>query len=227
MPALLEKLKTSIQKADKAYGEALKFLRDDLSRRARGGYSLGPKFFRQKLNFEEFVETPIETLAKMGEDEIRKQQDELKAAADRISPGRSLAQTLGSLAADYPKPEELVSTASTLTAELRKFVEEKDLVTVPADASPEVRALKPFSQGLLFARLDSPGPLEKTTASFYTITLPDPSWSASRKEQHRMLLNRAVMPILSIHETYVTRSESWRSCGFAKTIGKPGAASSP
>src|SRR5262249_37545465 len=38
-----EKLKASIEKAGKAYDDALTFLRGDWSRRARGGYSLGSR----------------------------------------------------------------------------------------------------------------------------------------------------------------------------------------
>jgi hypothetical protein len=106
------------------------------------------------------------------------------------------------LALDQAKPDEMVSLASTLTSELRKFVADKGLVTIPTDEPPNARVLKPLAQALLLARLDSPGPLESSTASFYTITLPDPAWSESRKQQHLRMLNRSALPVLSIHETY-------------------------
>lgn len=199
---LQDKLKASSERAGKAYDEAIKFLANDLSRRARGGYSLGSKFFQQKLFYDEMVDTSIENLVKMGEEELSRTQSEMQKVAKSIDPGKSVAQILDGLGADHPKAEQLVSEASSLTEGLRRFVSEKNLVTIPPDEVPKVRALEPFTQGLLLARLDSPGPLESAIASFYTITLPDPSWSASRKEQHLRLLNRSVLPIVSIHETY-------------------------
>ena len=197
-----EKLKAAADKAGKAYDEAITFFRGDWTRRARGGYSLGSKLLQQKIFYDEGVDTPVLSLAKMGEEELGRLQSELQIVAKRISPAQSLPQVLEALTLDQAKPDELVPLASTLTSELRKFVADKGLVTIPTDEPPNARVLKPLAQALLLARLDSPGPLENSTTSFYTITLPDPAWSESRKQQHLRMLNRSALPVLSIHETY-------------------------
>jgi hypothetical protein len=46
-------LKATADKAGKAYNDAMTFLRGDWTRRARGGYSLGPKLLQQKMRLRE------------------------------------------------------------------------------------------------------------------------------------------------------------------------------
>lgn len=199
--ALQDKLQASSERAGKAYAESLKFL-SDLGRKARGGYSLGTRFFQQRTFFEEMVDTPVPKLAEMGEAEMKRVHDEMDRVAKKIDSRRTAAQVLEDVAKDHPSSDELTQTASSQVEQLRKFVAEKNLLTIPSDETPKVRTLAPFTGGLRFARLDNPGLAEKTTTSFYTVTLPDASWPPARKEQHLRALNRSLLPLLSIHEIY-------------------------
>src|SRR5262245_58083878 len=117
-----EKLKAAADKAGKAYDDAITFFRGDWSRRARGGYSLGPKLLQQKIFYDEGVDTAIPSLAKMGEDELGRLQSEMQTVAKRISPEKSLPQVLEAVTLDQAKPDELVPLASSLTSQLRQFV---------------------------------------------------------------------------------------------------------
>ena len=141
--ALQGRLKTSIEKASKAYDESLKYLAG-IGPRAKGGHSLGSKLFQQKLFFEEMVDTPIPLLLKAGEDEMKRIQGQIAEAARKVDPGGTPAQVLASLGNDRPPEDQLASLATTLTEEVKKFVQEKNIASIPGEVLPKVRTGLPF-----------------------------------------------------------------------------------
>lgn len=99
-----EKLLAEFKQTNKAVMEALaayqKFLKDDLLPRSNGDYRIGADNYRRKLLYDEMVDLPLETLLKIGEADLRKNQEAYKVTAGKIDPNKSAEQMLAEMAKD-------------------------------------------------------------------------------------------------------------------------------
>jgi uncharacterized protein (DUF885 family) len=84
--------------------------------------------------------------------------------------------------------------------QLRDFIIEHHIVTIPSDDVALVRPSPPF-QRWNFAFLDGPGPFEHARLpSYYYLTPPDPSWPEA--EQRSYIAPRYDMLFTTAHEVY-------------------------
>src|SRR5256714_10158405 len=72
------------------------WLERDLLPRPTGDYALGAENFRKKLLYEESVDKPVPALLREGERQLRETQDEMRAVAEEIAPGRGVLAALRS-----------------------------------------------------------------------------------------------------------------------------------
>src|SRR5438067_11991626 len=92
------------------------WLERDLLPRSTGDYALGAENFRKKLLYEEMVDTPVPALLREGERQLRETQDQMRAVAEEIAPGRGVLAALQLLALEYPSADGLVAKArATIT----------------------------------------------------------------------------------------------------------------
>jgi uncharacterized protein (DUF885 family) len=172
-------------------------------RSAAGGIRLGPHAFRRMLADDDMVDTPPERLEKLGRDELARLQDQFKQTAARIDGKRPPEEVFKSIASRHPEPSELIADVSAGLAQLRTFVIEHHVATVSAAQLPLVRDTPPFARATTFASMDTPGPLEKKAlAAYFYVTLPDPSWPASRVGQLLEFFSPPAISNTSVHEVY-------------------------
>ncbi len=102
-------------------------------------------------------------------------------------------------AADRPARDQLVEVATAATEEARRFVIEKDLITLP-EGPVRVILMPEFQRGFAVAYCDSPGPLERHLETFYAVSpIPD-DWSDEQATSFlREYNNRATLDI-AVHE---------------------------
>ncbi len=155
--------------------------------RADQSYPLGVERFRKLIKVQEGLDTPLEELERMAEDDLAANLRAYQSLRKAAKPAR-------------PKASELLEEARRATEEARLFVEKKRLVTIPPDGHVEVREAPPFMRWNA-AFLDGPGPLDRAgLASFYYIALPDPTWSKSEQEGYVMTYGSLLAT--SVHEVY-------------------------
>ena len=70
------------------------WLERDLLPRSTGQFAIGAENFRRKLLYDEMVETPVAQLIRDGQKELRRTQDEMRALAEEIAPGRGVQAAL-------------------------------------------------------------------------------------------------------------------------------------
>jgi hypothetical protein len=98
------------------------------------------------------------------------------------------------------KPKEgTVRGAIAQLGELKSFVIDKKVVTVPSDQQAAVKESPPYNRGN-FAYINIPGPFEKGVVSTYFVAPPDPSWSA--KERAEYIPGVADLLFTSAHEVW-------------------------
>ncbi|HYG11840.1 MAG TPA: DUF885 domain-containing protein, partial [Pyrinomonadaceae bacterium] len=179
------------------------WLRDELLPRSNGDYAIGAENYRRKLLYEEMVETPLAQLIREGERELRRTQNEMRAVAEEIAPGRDLMDTLRSLGREHPGANGLVGETRAELDRIRAFVRTQGILTPPASENLQVAETPEYARSTSFASMDTPGAFERVaTEAYYYVTPPDPAWDARRKEEHLSFYNRYSLPIVSIHEVY-------------------------
>ncbi|HEX8624301.1 MAG TPA: DUF885 domain-containing protein [Allosphingosinicella sp.] len=196
-PALQAELDSSAREA----ARAMKGLADWLESQrpnATQDFALGADRFAQMLRDTEMVDIPLAELEAIGRADLKRNQDSLRASCARYAPGATLQACMNKMAANKPKGGA-VQAARAQLAGLKRFIEEKDLVSIPGTEEAQVEESPPYNRQN-FAYIDIPGPYERGLPSVYYIAPPDPSWPA--EVQAGFVQGEAALLFTSVHEVW-------------------------
>jgi len=178
------------------------WLKKELAPRSTGSFAIGEAAYAAKLAHEEMVDTPVDELLARGEALLRATQEEFKRTASAIDGAKPAAQILKETAKEHPPADKLLDSVRAMMDDLKRWAHER-VCDVPADAACAIQETPEFRRATSFASMEIPGPFETVAKeAYYSVTLPDPSWSAERQEQHLSFYNRYTLPIISVHEAY-------------------------
>jgi hypothetical protein len=179
------------------------WLEKDLRPRSKGSYAIGAENFLAKMKYEEGVDIPLAGLLAKGEAQLAKDYAAFIETARKIDPSKTPADVMKSLSDAHPTPETLIPTVARSVEDARRYLLEKDLVTVPSEVRPKVMETPPFARSGSFASMDTPGAYEtKATEAFYYVTPVEADWDAKHKEEHLRLYNPYVVSIIDVHEVW-------------------------
>jgi uncharacterized protein (DUF885 family) len=201
--ALQQQFKDAQGKSLAAIDAYLAFLEKDLLPRSNGDFAIGEAVYRQKLEYEEGVTESIDSLLAWGREELARTQQQFRETAARIN-GKAMPMLVyRSLGREHPAPEQLVPATEATLEEIRQFLVDKRIITIPSEVRARVAETPIFARALSFASMSIPGPFEtQATEAYYYVTPPDPTWTPEQVEQHMSFYNRYALPIVSIHEAY-------------------------
>lgn len=200
-------LKSAFSTENAAVVAALKeydqFLKKNLKGKCKGTFPIGADAFRKKLACEEMVEDSLPDLLKRGYDELHRLQKEFVDLAKEIDAKSTPNKVFVKIAAEHPKPTELIAAVKNVLEEIRTYCVEKKICTIPSEERVQVDETPPFARALSFASMDTPGAFEqKAKEAFYHVTIPEPNWSAKRTEEHMRSFSNADLLNTSVHEAY-------------------------
>ena len=202
-PKLLAQFKTSNDAVIKALTDYQNYLQNDLLPVSNGDFRIGAENFRKKLLYEEMVDIPLDKLLEIGYANLHENQKRFKEVAAEIDPKRDPKDILADLEKDHVRPDQLLQTFRDVLASERDFIKQKQIVTLPSMEPPQVKETPPFLRALTTASMDFPGPYEtKAPDATFNVTLPDPSWDATKTEEWMEGFNRGVIVSTSVHEVY-------------------------
>lgn len=185
-----------------AVNDLLQHLRDIILLSATEEFAIGPDRFRKMLWAGERIDTDIDDLLRTGEDELELLRARCREAARAIDPHRSPAETVRAMTEEHPDETELIPATTRILEDLRAFLVERDIVTVPAESDCRVEPTPPFLRWA-FAMMDTAGPFEEhATGSYYYITLPDPKWPPEQRAEWLRRFDYYTLTNTSIHEAY-------------------------
>lgn len=172
----------------------------ELTPRADGDFRLGRRLFERKLLYEEHLDLTADQLLDMNETAIADYRDWVVREAARLDSRVSAESVMGRIVEHHPEPDELIATAHSFVEQARRFVETRQIVTLPNESLPVIRPTPEFARSG-FASMSAPGPFEaRTTRAFYNITNIDPAWSAQHQSEHMTYFNYPALLGISIHE---------------------------
>jgi len=201
--ALLKEFETANTTAVRSVKEAAAWLQRDLLPHSKGSYAIGAENFSKKLQYDEMVAIPLDKLLAIGEANLEKDYQAFLETAAKVLPGKPPSEAMKSLEKVHPTAQDLVSSARRTLSDIRQYVINHHIVTIPSEQQPAVMETPPYARSGTFASMDSPGPYEtKATEAFYYVTPPEKGWSRQHVEEHLRLYNPPVMDMITIHEVY-------------------------
>jgi uncharacterized protein (DUF885 family) len=165
---------------------------------ASASFALGPEKFAKMLYDTERVTAGLAELETAGRADLERNQAALRDACAVVARGASIPGCIEKMSANKPKGGAVAGARAQLE-ELKKFVEDAGVATIPGPEQALVNEAPPYNRSN-FAYIDIPGPYEKGSPSVYYIAPPDPSWSL--KEQRDYLPAQATLLFTSVHEVW-------------------------
>lgn len=163
---------------------------------ATDNFAIGQDLFQQMLNATERVDLTVGQLRLIGQQDLDRNVAALKEACAKYAPGKSLADCVAKAGDDKPQGKPVEAARAELT-ELRRYVLDHNLVTIPGTEQALVDEAPPY-QRWNFAYINIPGPYEKGLPSVYYISPPDPKWPPA--EQKAYLPGKGTLLFTSVHE---------------------------
>ncbi|MCK0114059.1 DUF885 domain-containing protein [Ornithinimicrobium sp. F0845] len=104
---------------------------DSLQRDATGSWVAGRDYLEHCLNEYFLVGIPVDELADWGREQVREDQEKLRAHAADTDPRRDWQQQIQDVRDDHPAPAELLDTYRAAMERSRTHTLEHDLATIP------------------------------------------------------------------------------------------------
>ncbi len=190
------------------------WLERDVVPLATGDFAIGGANVARRYRAEELIDLPLDELVALGERELLQGQQEFRAAAQRLAPGRDPQATWLAVRRDHPKRGDVVAATRRVVDSLTKFVMARGLATIPAGEQVIVAPAQPFDLG--FASMHASPPLERVPVkSIFYITDASADLPIAQQEawleryNYASLFNTAAheaMPGHWLHSTYMRRT---------------------
>jgi len=185
--------------AQLAMEDAARWLERDLLPRSTGQFALGEQRFLRKLRLDEMIDLPLADLRQRGAAALARDQARFR----ELTGATSIREGLRRLGQEYPRESDLLHATRASLERTRKFVIDRQLVTLPRNSLPTVAETPPFARAGSFAAMEAPGAFEtRATEAFYYVTPPERDWPWARRQEHLRLFNRPVLDLISMHEAF-------------------------
>src|SRR5207249_6836674 len=119
--ALLNEFDEANRAAAKSLEDAATWLEKTLLPDSKGTYAIGADNFSKKLLYEEMVDTPIDRLLAIGEDNLEKDYNAFLETARKIDASKSPMNVMKSLSNDHPTDVSLIPDAQKTVDAIVQF----------------------------------------------------------------------------------------------------------
>lgn len=167
---------------------------------ATDDFALGAEMFVEMLRETQGFDVSVERLRELGQADLDRNFAALEAATKALNPKKPLVKVVAKVTADKPATDGVLAEATQQSEAMRKFLLDKDLITIPSEDVAEVRPSPPFMRWNS-AFLSPAGVFEKAALpSFYYISPPDPAWP--KKQQQAYVPGKTDLLFITIHEVW-------------------------
>jgi uncharacterized protein (DUF885 family) len=179
------------------------WLQNDKLHKATNKYAIGKASYKKMLLYSEGITLSPEKILAIGLSELKKEQEVFNAAAKTINPNKNPVEVYRDLQKEHPTAENLIPEVRKNVEAIRKFLTDKNIVTMPAKVNLKVEETPQYARATSTASNDDPGPFEtKATEAFYYVTPVDPKWTPKQKEDWLRQFDYYTTDNITIHEAY-------------------------
>ena len=217
--AQVPEMRGDVETAAKAAAASLRdlqtFFEKDLLSRSTGSFRKGPERFAKILRYAVEDDVDGDQLVADARAEMNQTLAEMVETARELWPSvgsgpvpasgtpeqqRALVRrVLARLGDDATDPKTIVADATKLLGDATRFVQEHDLVGVPAEPC-RVIEMPEYRRGVAIAYCESSGPLEKKQETVYAIAPAPRTWPAKRVASFYREYNKSMLVDLTVHE---------------------------
>ena len=202
-----EQVRVAFQEANRKAASALNdyaaWLEREKLPKASLDFALGEEKFRRFLAQTELVDLPPEKILEIGMAQLKAEQDAFAEAAKKIDPNKSPIEVFKQIQSEHPAPEKLIPDIAKDLDNIRKYVLNRHLVSIPSDVRAKVKETPQYLRATSFASMDTPGPFEKrANEAYYYVTPTEHDWPEKQKQEWLTAFNYYTSDITSIHEAY-------------------------
>ncbi|MGB5450016.1 MAG: DUF885 domain-containing protein [Woeseiaceae bacterium] len=161
-------------------------------------FALGEERFLEMLRATQGVDITLADLKAAGELNLEQNLNQLHEACAEFAPGESTEDCVLKVQGRKP-PEGAVAGATRQLPDLRRFLEDNNIVSIPGTEEALVAEAPPHKRWN-FAYINIPGPFESGLPSVYYIAPPDPAWS--EEDQQAYIAGETDLLATTIHEVW-------------------------
>ena len=161
-------------------------------------FALGPDLFRDMLWDTERVNISLEELEAIGRADMARNLQSLDEACTTFAPGETIQKCFAKMSGNKPKDGSVESARDQLE-EIRRFIVQEDLVSIPGEEEAKVDESPPYARSN-FAYITIPGAWEKNQPSTYYISPPNPAWPEDVQADY--VAGEADLLFTSVHEVW-------------------------
>lgn len=199
-------IKRDLLAAGRRAGDALDgyaaWLRDDLMRRARGTFAVGPEAFDRLLRERDLTDHDRGSLQRFGEELYRETNARLDEAARALGEGDWRA-AVARIREDHPAADELVDAYRREVERSRDATQVAQLATFPEREELIVEEMPDFARPTApYALYVGAGPFEDGRRGRFWVTLPPASEPENVRRERLEGHPRAGIPVIACHEGY-------------------------
>ena len=222
-PRIKAQLEEENTRAVAAMEEFGRWLKDDLLPRAGGDWRLGKELWTEKLRYTLGSDVTPEEIQARAEEDIKRTRQELLAIAEpmhaRFFPKHRhreqgeerinlvVREVIEKVSRDHSTPESLYDDVKGYVEKIKKFIRERQIVSLPPDDDNLFIEPTPgFLNGLAVAFFNPPPALEpELKKSYWISSIPstgDPARDRQRQESYLREYNNYGLQSLTIHEAF-------------------------
>jgi hypothetical protein len=166
-------------------------------------FAIGRDNMEKMLATGEMLEISLEELLEVAEADLARNLTAFRETAAGIDDTLSARQVYEKyVESDHAPRGGLVAQTEGMLEEIRSFLIDRDLITVPSEVRAKV-APTPRHLRWAFAMMDTPGPYEtEATEAYYLVTPTEPEWDDEKADEWLRALNTFALEAISIHEAY-------------------------
>jgi len=171
--------------------------------KASPNFAIGEEKFQRMLAETELVDMPPAKILEIGLAKLAEEQKVFAEAARQIDPNKSPIEVFKAIQKEHPTPENLIHDVGRELEQIRKFVVNRHLVTIPSEVRAQVKETPQYRRATSFASMDTPGPFEKRAPEAYFYVTPvENNWPENQKEEWLTAFNYYTSEMVAIHEAY-------------------------
>ena len=192
----------------------------ELAGSATGDHAVGEARYSTLLRDRELLDIDTAALARRGEEQYAELAAEMADVTTRIDGSRDWRSMVGALNRDHPADPDAMRAAYTeWTARARRFLVERDLVTLPEGEECVVTPSPHFQRPILaVASYSLPPPFRPTRRGHFFVPYPPDGTPAEEVQRRLESNNHAEIPTVTVHEAYP--GHHWHLV-CAKDSGRP------
>ncbi|MFT3699018.1 MAG: DUF885 domain-containing protein [Kofleriaceae bacterium] len=167
---------------------------------ATNDFAIGKDKLVAMLAQNDGIKIDLKSLEEMAKANLDRDYKAIEAAAHEVDPKRPVVDVVNSVFNDRPTPDTVMAEATKQLEDLRGFITQHKICTLPSNAQAIVKETPSFAR-YNSASLSGAGTFEKKDLpSYYYISQPDPTWP--KEMQATYLPSHFNLLFTSVHEVY-------------------------